>query len=98
MGDKGVAEILKKPFSAFAVAVASAQALYDPDTILLCSEVFENGPVTRYLEAEIKVRSGRDAPQLRFISNRDELGAKSAAAIAVKAFLTKGATDFRQND
>lgn len=96
--DPGIRMLLEKPLAAFAVAVSSCISLYDPDSILLCSEVFQNAPLIEYLEAEIKSRTGNSSPRIRFITNRDELGAKGAAAAAVKSFISKGATSFRRND
>ena len=96
--DEGIRKLLKKPLAAFAVAVASCQAMYDPDCILLCSGVFKYAPLTEHLTREISARTGGDSPRLKFITNPGELGDKSAAATAIKSFLHSGGANFKKSD
>ena len=90
-GDEGVAKLLEKPLGAFSAAIAECEALFDPDLVILCSEFFEYHQLCGYLEKEISARVGNLKPYLRFITGRSELAAKSAAAVAIRAFIKSGA-------
>jgi len=93
--DKGIGRIIDAVIKYLCLSVSNCASLFDPETVLLSSEVFANKKFVANLQKSIYVFSGSSKPRYLIISDNKKLEANGPSSIAINHFLATGALSLR---
>jgi len=89
--DKGIEDIFVEIIKYFGLSIANYTSLFDPEVVLLVSEVFKCKKFIDSLQKAIISFSGSHKPKYIIISDSHKLDKYGASSVAVNDFLATGA-------
>ncbi len=96
--DDGINHLMNRVIVRFAVAIVNCTTLFDPETVLLASELFKTKRLAKELQNAISFFSGKNKPHYLMIADIRKLEKRGAACVAINNFLATGAKVLRDKN
>ena len=93
--DIGVNPLMKSVIVRFSLAVTNSAVLFDPEIVLLASELFKTKKFANQLQNAISFFSGQHKTRYQMITDSRKLDKCGAACVAINDFLATGAKELR---